>query len=152
MEEVFSFFEKLYNLSVITPKNLKFNILTPKPIKMYKGTVIDYTIKLFRIPVHWRTLITEYCPPHKFVVVQIKGPFILWHHAHILREIEDGVEIMDQVKYVMPFEILGRILHSMCIRKKLNHIFKFRKEVIEKLFHSVQNDERSVPEIRGIYP
>ena len=71
---------------------------------------------------------------------------------HIFRGIEDGVEIIDQLQYVIPFEILGRILHSMCIRKKLNHIFKFRKEVIEKLFHSVQNDERSVLEIRGIYP
>ena len=113
LKEVFSFFEKPENLSVITPKNLEFDILTPKPIKMDRGTVIDYTINLFCIPVHWRTLITEYCPPYKFVDVQIKGPFILWHHTHI---------------------------------------FKFRKEVIVKLFHSVQNDEKFVPEIRGISP
>jgi ligand-binding SRPBCC domain-containing protein len=72
LEEVFSFFKKLGILFVITPKNLGFNILTPKPIKMDKGTVIDYTIKVFRIPVHWRTLITEYCPPYKFIDVQIK--------------------------------------------------------------------------------
>ena len=81
MEEVFSFFEKPENLSVITPKNLGFNILIPKSIKMDKSTIIDYTIKLFRIPVHWRTLNNEYCPPYKFVDVQIKGPFILWHHT-----------------------------------------------------------------------
>ena len=152
LEEVFNFFQKPENLSVITPKNMGFNILTPKPIKMGKGTVIDYTIKFFRIPVHWRTLITEYCPPHKFVDVQIKGPFILWHHTHIFKEMENGVEITDQVQYMMPFGILGRILHSMCIRKKLNHIFNFRNEMIEKLFHNIQDDEISDPEIRGIYP
>ncbi|HJM47532.1 MAG TPA: SRPBCC family protein [Candidatus Marinimicrobia bacterium] len=150
LKEVFSFFEKPENLSVITPKNLEFDILTPKPIKMDRGTVIDYTINLFCIPVHWRTLITEYCPPYKFVDVQIKGPFILWHHTHIFREIDDGVEIIDQVQYALPFGILGRIFHSLCIKKKLNHIFNFREEVIEKLFNSMHNDEKSVPGIQKI--
>ena len=41
---------------------------------------------------------------------------------------------------------------SMCIKKKLNHIFNFRKEVIEKLFNSVHNDENSVPIIQEISP
>jgi len=150
LEDVFSFFEKPENLSVITPKNLGFNILTPKPIKMDRGTVIDYTINLFRIPVHWRTLITEYCPPYKFVDVQIKGPFILWHHTHIFREIDDGIEIIDQVQYVIPFGILGSTFHSMFIRKKLNHIFNFRKELIEKTFNSVHNDDSSVPEVQEV--
>ena len=66
------------------------------------------------------------------------------------REIDDGVEIIDQVQYALPLGILGRIFHSMCIKKKLSHIFNFRKEVIEKLFNSVQNDEKSVPEIQKI--
>jgi|TARA_B100000315_G_C14466489_1_gene536211 ligand-binding SRPBCC domain-containing protein len=82
--------------------------------------------------------------------VQIKGPFILWHHTHIFREIDDGVEIIDQVQYALPFGILGRIFHSLCIKKKLNHIFNFREEVIEKLFNSMHNDEKSVPGIQKI--
>ena len=56
--EVFSFFSRTENIAVITPKKLDFRILTPSPIKMEKGTVIDYTIKLIFFRVHWRTLIT----------------------------------------------------------------------------------------------
>ena len=111
-----------------------------------KRTIIHYTINLFCIPVHWRTIITEHCPPYKFVDVQIKGPFILWHHTHIFREIDDGIEIIDQVQYVIPFGILGSTFHSMFIRKKLNHIFNIREELIKKLFNSVYNIESSVSE------
>ncbi|MCS5653086.1 MAG: hypothetical protein NZ825_10655 [Candidatus Marinimicrobia bacterium] len=39
--EVFSFFSRPENLAVITPKKLDFRILTPSPINMEKGTVID---------------------------------------------------------------------------------------------------------------
>ena len=39
--EVFPFFSRPENLAVITPKKLDFRILTPSPINMEKGTVID---------------------------------------------------------------------------------------------------------------
>ena len=81
IEVVFDFFSKPENLERITPKNLSFKILTPTPIKMEKGALIDYTIKIIVVPIHWRTYISDYDPPHKFVDQQIKGPYSFWHHT-----------------------------------------------------------------------
>jgi len=134
IEEVFGFFSRPENLTKITPSNLNFKILTPSPLEMKQGTVIDYTIKLFKVPIHWRTLITTYEPPFKFVDEQMKGPYNFWHHTHMFKENSDGVEIFDEVHYSIPFGPLGNLLHSLWIKKDLNHIFEYRKSVIENLF------------------
>ena len=134
LEEVFGFFSRPENLVVITPAKLNFKILTPFPIEMKQGAVIDYTIKLFKIPIHWRTLITSYEPPYMFVDEQVKGPYTFWHHTHIFKEIDEGVEIQDKVIYAIPFGIIGRILHFLWIKRDLIKIFEHRKKIIEQSF------------------
>ena len=134
LEEVFGFFSRPENLVKITPAKLHFKILTPSPLEMKQGALIDYTIKMFKVPIHWRTLITTYEPPFRFVDVQIKGPYSFWHHTHIFKEVSDGVEIYDEVHYSIPFGLLGKILHTLWIKKDLNNIFEHRRGVIEDLF------------------
>jgi len=46
LKEVFAFFERPENLMRLTPDSLGFNVLTPSPIQMKEGALIDYTIKL----------------------------------------------------------------------------------------------------------
>ena len=134
LEVVFEFFSKPENLEMITPKSLSFNILTPTPIKMEKGSLIDYTIRLFGVPIHWRTLISDYEPPFRFVDQQIKGPYTFWHHTHTFRLVEGGVEIIDQVKYSLPLGWLGTLAHAIWVRKDLEEIFEYRKTVIQNYF------------------
>ena len=139
LDDVFDFFSNPENLSKITPKKLDFNIMTPSPIKMINGQLIDYTIRLFGIRIHWRTLITDYNPPNSFIDQQIKGPYLLWHHEHLFKEVEDGVEIVDIIHYTIPLGIIGRFLHWAWIKKDLENIFSYRKNIINEIF---QNDER----------
>ena len=134
LEVVFEFFSKPENLEMITPKSLSFNILTPTPIKMDKGSLIDYTIRLFGIPIHWRTLISDYEPPFRFVDQQIKGPYTFWHHTHTFKLVEGGVEIIDEVKYSLPLGWLGTLAHAIWVRKDLEEIFEYRKTVIQNSF------------------
>ena len=141
IDEVFTFFSKPENLSVITPSKLGFKILTPTPIEMGPGRFIYYQIYLLGIPIHWRTLITDYNPPNMFIDQQIKGPYNMWHHTHTFHKVEGGVEIKDKVVYSIPFGILGRILNYLWIRKDLENIFVHRKKVIDKLFEN--NDFKS---------
>jgi len=39
------------------------------------------------------------------------------------------------VSYQLPLGILGRLMHALFIRKKLESIFAYRFEVVEKLFN-----------------
>ncbi len=134
IEDVFEFFSNPDNLSVITPPKLGFKILTPTPIKMSAGRLIDYKIYLMGFPIHWRALITDFDPPHTFIDQQIKGPYTIWHHTHTFQKVDGGVEIKDRVVYSIPFSILGRILNFLWIRKDLENIFNYRKKVIDELF------------------
>jgi len=145
LDVVFEFFSKPENLEMITPKSLSFNILTPTPIKMEKGSLIDYTIRLFGIPIHWRTLISDYEPPFRFVDQQIKGPYTFWHHTHTFKLVEGGVEIIDEVKYSLPLGWLGTLAHAIWVRKDLEKIFEYRKTVIQHYFDTTNiSTERKV--------
>ena len=135
IEDVFNFFSNPENLKNITPNSLSFKIITPKPINMSKGILLDYTIKLFRFSVHWRTYISDYDPPNYFVDQQIKGPYTFWHHTHIFKKVKGGVEIIDKIKYSVPLGCLGRIINKIWIRNDLNKIFDYRKKMINKILN-----------------
>lgn len=134
LDDVFSFFSNPENLSKITPEKLGFNILTPTPIKMKEGQLIDYSIKLLGKKIRWRTMITEYIPKVKFVDQQLKGPYSMWHHTHEFRDVDGKVEMTDEIYYVMPFGILGRLVNFLFVSRDLNNIFKHRVEIINKIF------------------
>ena len=137
IEKIFDFFSKPENLKKITPEKLSFKILTPTPIVMNKGTLIDYTIRLFKIPIHWRTVITDYDPPHKFVDQQLKGPYVFWHHTHTFEEKDGGVEMIDKVSYVIPMGLLGRFMHFIWIKNDLKKIFSHREKIIDNILTNI---------------
>jgi len=135
LKEVFNFFKNPENLSAITPAKLKFTILTPLPIEMKEGQLIDYTITLFGKRVYWRTMITSYNQNESFIDQQLKGPYSMWYHKHTFKEIDDSVEMIDTVSYIVPFGILGRIINYFYLRQELKYIFKYRRKVISTIFN-----------------
>lgn len=134
IDEVFEFFGAAENLQKLTPDFLSFEILTPTPIEMKKGTLIDYRIKLGIIPMRWRTLISEYNPPTGFVDDQLKGPYLLWHHEHSFEPEGEGTRIHDKVTYKCPGWILEPLIHSLFIEPRLRKIFDYRGRVISEIF------------------
>lgn len=134
IDKVFDFFGEPANLARLTPPWLGFRILTPTPIAMSAGTLIDYEIRLGPLPTHWRTLITTYDPPHSFVDEQLAGPYSFWHHTHTFSPVAGGTLIGDHVRYLLPFGLLGRCVHKMVVRRQLESIFSYRRQVIAELF------------------
>ena len=98
MRKVFEFFSNAQNLELITPKELNFKILSPIPIEMKNGTLIDYRIRLFGISFNWKTLISAWKPERRFVYEQLKGPYSKWIHTHSFETKEDGIMIKDEVR------------------------------------------------------
>ena len=134
LKEVFDFFKSPENLSKLTPSKLNFKILTPTPIEMKNGQLIDYTIKILGFRVHWRTIITSYLEPYEFVDQQLVGPYKMWHHKHTFEDKGTYVEMHDEVNYVIPFGIFGRIAHFLYVKKELEGIFLYRTKIIDKIF------------------
>jgi ligand-binding SRPBCC domain-containing protein len=130
-EEVFSFFADAGNLESITPATLRFRILTPRPIVMRVGSIIDYRLSIHGIPVRWQTEITLWDPPHRFVDEQRRGPYWRWVHEHRFREEGDATIVEDRVEYLVPG---GRLVHGLFVGRDVRRIFEFRERTMSRLF------------------
>jgi len=98
-EEVFRFFSDARNLQHITPAFLHFHVLTPNPIEMRRGALIDYRLKLRGVPLRWRSEITSWEPPQRFSDIQVRGPYAEWVHTHAFEEKDGGTLVTDVVRY-----------------------------------------------------
>ena len=134
MDTVFEFFSRPENLEKITPSSMGFNIITPTPIEMKEGAIIDYTVKILGVPVRWRTMITSYKENEYFVDEQLKGPYSYWHHKHTFKEVDGGILIIDEITYALPIQAFRKIVHPVLIKPQLNQIFDFRFQTIKDKF------------------
>lgn len=134
-EEVFEFFSNAGNLETITPPALGFKILTPLPIGIGAGTLIDYTLSLRGLPIKWRTEISTWEPPYEFVDRQLYGPYRQWIHRHTFTATGANETLMeDEVRYRLPFEPFGDVVHFI-VRRELEMIFDHRQKVVEELMN-----------------
>ncbi len=132
--EVFAFFARPENLARLTPDGLGFRILTPGPIAMQPGALIDYVVRVGGVAWRWTTLIAAYEPPRRFVDVQLRGPYSFWHHEHTFAEADGGTVIGDRVRYALPLGPLGELVHALAVRRRLRGIFDHRGRAIGELF------------------
>jgi ligand-binding SRPBCC domain-containing protein len=127
-QEIFPFFGDALNLEAITPPWLGFRVVTPGPIEMAPGTLIEYRLKLHGVPIRWRTTIAVWDPPRRFVDVQLSGPYRMWHHTHDFEPAPGGGTLMrDTVRYALPLGPLGELAHRALVRRDLDRIFDYRK-------------------------
>lgn len=132
LDDVFAFFADAGNLELLTPRFLRFRILTPLPITMRAGARIDYALSLFGVPVRWRTLITVWEPGVRFVDVQESGPYAVWRHTHTFEARGADTLVRDAVDYALPLGPLGRLAHAVMVQRTLDRIFDFRGEAIRR--------------------
>lgn len=141
--DVFPFFADAGNLARITPPELGFRIVTPQPLRMGEGTLIEYRLRLFGIPFGWRTLISTWDPPHTFADEQLEGPYALWHHTHVFEEVPGdpgsegdtgpgGTLMTDRVRFRLPLGPLAAPALPI-VKLQLRRIFTYRGVAIRRL-------------------
>jgi ligand-binding SRPBCC domain-containing protein len=137
LETLFPFFADAFNLERITPAFLNFRVLTPPPIEMGVGTLIDYRLRLRGVPIRWRTRIAEWDPPRRFADEQLRGPYLKWYHEHVFEPDGPRTLCIDRVTYRSPGpELLQRIM----VRPDVERIFDHRQRVLAELFGEAASD------------
>lgn len=131
-EEVFSFFSDPRNLDRITPPWLQFRTVDMPPA-LYRGCLIIHKLRLHGFPITWVSQILEWDPPHRFVDMQVLGPYKFFHHTHEFEPMPSGTLIRDRIYYALPLGWLGRLAHRLFVRRDLENIFNYRRQMIERL-------------------
>jgi ligand-binding SRPBCC domain-containing protein len=137
-DEVFAFFADAANLEAITPPWLNFHILTPRPIAMRAGALIDYRLRVHGLPLRWRTRIAVWKPPFRFVDEQLRGPYRRWVHEHAFEERDGGTLCLDRVDY----DVLGGwLVERLLVRRDVKKIFAHRKDRLTEMFARPVRDQ-----------
>ena len=135
--EIFPFFAEAANLERLTPPELHFHIITPRPLKMQLGTLIQYRLRLFGVPFKWLTRIRHWDPPHTFTDEQLRGPYRTWVHTHRFQAHDGGTRLKDEIFYRLPLFPLGESAYPL-VKWQLRRIFAFRREAISRLLNEVK--------------
>lgn len=133
LSEVFPFFADAHNLERLTPSFLRFEVLTPAPIEMRPGALIDYRLRVRGVPLRWRTEITAWEPPYRFVDQQLRGPYRAWIHEHRFEEIDGQTVARDRVRYS---HVGGSLVNRLIVAPDVRRIFDYRARVLRELFGS----------------
>jgi ligand-binding SRPBCC domain-containing protein len=130
LAKVFEFFAAARNLERLTPLWLSFEVLSPEPIQMGVGTLIEYRLRVHRIPLRWTSRIEEWKPGQSFIDRQVRGPYGLWHHRHTFAAEGEATIVRDVVDYGLPLGWLGESVHPLFVRRDLERIFDYRHQAV----------------------
>lgn len=135
LDEAWDFLSNPKNLKVITPEYMTFSIISGADRKMFAGQIIQYLVTpIFGIKTKWVSEITHLVEKDYFVDVQLFGPYAFWHHKHFIKEIDGGVELEDVIDYQVPLGFLGKLVHPILVKPKLEEIFEYRRKKLIELF------------------
>jgi ligand-binding SRPBCC domain-containing protein len=141
LSEAWEFLSNPKNLSILTPTEMNFTIISKDEKPMYAGQVIQYSVTpIAGIKATWISEITHLEEGKYFVDLQLYGPYAFWHHKHFIHEIDGGVEMEDIIDYKVPFGIFGRIFHPLLVKPKLEKIFSYRQKKLVEIFGKYLNN------------
>jgi len=125
LEQVFDFFSDPHNLERITPPWLRFRVLGSTTESIQEGTELDYALRLHGVPIRWRSRISAWAPPYRFIDEQLRGPYKAWIHEHEFEDLGQETRMTDRVCYAVPG---GSLVNRFFVRPDIERIFRYRAE------------------------
>ena len=103
---------------------------------MRTGAIIDYEVRIHGIPLRWRSEIADWNPPHRFVDIQLKGPYAYWHHTHSFTESNGGTLVADDIQYAVPMSWMPGVslVERFFVTPELERIFSHRRTALDAAF------------------
>lgn len=135
IDRVWEFYTDLKHLEIITPADIKLNLVEYTDRILKKGTVACFDGKII-IGARWCSKITFF-EKYEYVDEMIqdgnkKTPFRLWSHRHVFELIDDNkTRVTDKIKFELPFGFTGKLL-EFYIETKLRKIFEHRVHTTKK--------------------
>jgi ligand-binding SRPBCC domain-containing protein len=134
LEDLFNFHLDSNNITKITPKNIKVELLIDDT-QTYEGKIVKLKTTKFFIPTFWEVKIEKLQSPNLLVDVAVKSPFKYWKHQHIFTKKGNMCELRDEIEFKLPFGIIGKIFEPF-IELDIKNMFEYRhkktKELLEK--------------------
>jgi ligand-binding SRPBCC domain-containing protein len=128
-EEVFQWHAEPGALERLTPPWEHVEVEQPSP-GIHNGDKGVLRVKTGPFRIRWSFEHRDYIEGRQFRDVQLAGPFRRWDHTH--RFIADGSNacwVEDDIKYELPFGLLGKLLGGWFVRRKLVRLFEYRHRI-----------------------
>ncbi|MGB0178399.1 MAG: SRPBCC family protein [Owenweeksia sp.] len=135
LDQAWEFFANPLNLAKLTPPKMNFKVLGDLPGEVHDDLIVRFRVSPLRgINVNWTSVISKVVPKKYFSDVQVEGPFRYWHHQHSFHPVKNGVEIRDELHYLPPFGLIGKLFHPLIVKRKLSETFEYRYQKINEIF------------------
>lgn len=112
-----------------------FSRLTPPPIfiqmhenrlKSLTDGMVDFTMWLGPIPIHWRAQHEPGPTPTSFIDRQLIGPLAYWEHQHLMEAVPGGVQLTDHITLEHKPGLAGLLSRLMFDGLPLRLFFTYR--------------------------
>jgi len=134
-EEAWDFLGTISNLERMTPKHMRFKLLSDPLKKIEMGSVLAYSIRpLPFLKMIWVSEISAYEPLKRFCDTQLSGPYASWIHEHRIEGEDNGpCTLIDEVFFELPFGVLGSLEYALYVKSALLKAFSYRRDRLNEL-------------------
>jgi ligand-binding SRPBCC domain-containing protein len=143
LETAFAFFTDIRNHKRLSPPHSQEELIDPGDIPLKLGTTVRLRGKYGGIRWPLASRITAFEPPGQphtdrasFRDEQIRGPFGVWRHDHLLQALPTGgIRLTDRVQYSAPLWPLGLLVERVWLRgvitALIQHLQDTAKHILE---------------------
>lgn len=136
--QAWQFLGNIDNLEAMTPKHMRFKLLSQRSTELAMGSILAYSIQpLPFIRMVWISEISAFEPMKRFCDTQLSGPYKSWIHEHRIEGNDTGpCTLVDEIHFQLPFGLLGRFAYFLYIKSALNKAFAYRREALNRLINN----------------